>query len=277
MAFAEIKVPPSTPMPNGYKLLKKGYPFMTALCRRKTQAAGQKLYVVQHGSTVIGLRAPKRIVNEAYEEERQTRASRRAAVATRDDAARSTFRAAVDAQFPEMPAEDAEKVVQRALKKRSGRVGRTGTLDLRDKVRLAVAAHVRHIHTDYDALVRGARSRDEARREVYDRVREVLGSWEAKGENRGRTGKRGMAKKIRRNGNGEASENSGARGSRGLESPSRQSTVRTRAMTRRASEGMNTGDGAGDVPRSSLDDPILISSDSEDESMDVLIISSDEE
>ncbi|KAJ4150550.1 hypothetical protein LMH87_011296 [Akanthomyces muscarius] len=167
MAFTEITVSPSAPMPHGYKLLRKGYPFMTALCRRKTLAAGQTLYVVRAGSKTLGLRAPRDIVNEVHSEEHQTRATRRAAVVARDESTRSTFDTALRKQFSEMPTVDREQVLQRALKKRSGRVGRTSKLGIEDKVRLAVAAHVRHMHTDYDRLVRGKTSREDARKAVY--------------------------------------------------------------------------------------------------------------
>ncbi|KAJ6784282.1 hypothetical protein PWT90_10470 [Aphanocladium album] len=254
MAFAEITVPPSAPMPKGYKLLRKGYPFMTALCRRKTLAAGQTLYVVRAGSKTLGVRAPRRIINEVYEEERQTRATRRAAVAARDVSTRNVFEAALRRQFPEMPAADADKVLQRTLRKHSGRVGRTGKLYLDDKVRLAVAAHVRHTHTDYDTLVRGEKSRKEARKAVYNTVREVLAKWEGGSK---------QAEPV-------ATEEASAR-----------QRPRTRAASRAKSghsfASLDDDDEMLEAAASSLEDPILISSDSEDEAMDLLVISSDEE
>ncbi|OAA70630.1 hypothetical protein ISF_02604 [Cordyceps fumosorosea ARSEF 2679] len=173
MAFAEITVSPSTPMPRDYKLLRKGYAFMTALCRRKTMAAGRTLYVVRSGSTTIGLRAPRHIVHETLQEERQTRDARRDAVTARNETTRCAFAAALRRQFPGMPAEDAEKVLQRTLRKRSGRVGRSSKLGIEDKVRLAVVAHVRHAHTEYDGLVGNEQmSRENARKEVYDSVQQ---------------------------------------------------------------------------------------------------------
>ncbi|KAJ3472823.1 hypothetical protein NLG97_g10694 [Lecanicillium saksenae] len=259
MAVAEIIVSPSAPMPKGYKLLRKGYPFMTALCRRKTLAAGRTLYVVRAGSKTLGLRAPRRIVDEVYEEERQTRATRRAAVAARDVSTRGTFAAALRRQFPGMPGEDADKVLRRTLKKRSGRVGRTGKLGVEDKVRLAVAAHARHAHTDYDVLVRGEKSRAEARKAVYGKVREVLAKWE---------------------GGGGEEEEEAAR-----PRPTEEASVRrgpgTRPSSRTASRqsfvSLGDDDETLENAASSLDDPILISSDSEGEEVDMLIISSDEE
>ncbi|KAM3509520.1 hypothetical protein MY11210_006291 [Beauveria gryllotalpidicola] len=253
MAFAEITVSPNAPMPKGYKLLRKGYPFMTALCRRKTLAAGQTLYVVRARSRTQGLRAPRYIIDECYKEEEQTRATRRATVAARDASTRSLFETALRLQFPEMPAVDVEQVLQRTLKKRSGRVGRTSKLGTEDKVRLAVTAHVRHMHTDYDKLVRGETSREEARKLVYGPVRSVLARWE-----------------------GSREKQSATRGE-----DSRRRRPHTRATARIVSEqSLVSLDGEEDVPEtaaSSIDDPILISSDSEDDRVDVLIISSDEE
>lgn len=249
MVFTEAIVTPSTPMPHGYKLLKKGYPFMTALCRRKARAAGCKLYVVQAGNRTIGLRAPKRIINEVRDEEQHTRATRRANVASRDDAARRAFKEAIMEQYPEIPSADAEKVLQQTLRKRSGRVGRTSTLSMEDKVRLAVAAHVRHVHTDYDSMVRSGKKREDARKEIYDEVNGVLQGWKGRvGEGEKEDGDLGRRRATRR-----------------------RPRVTTRAMSRRRPGG--AAEEAVDTAVSSIEDPILISSDEED----VLVISSDED
>jgi hypothetical protein len=45
-------------------------------------------------------------------------------------------------------------------------------------VRLAVAAHVRHTETDYDALLARMVERRNARAKVRDDVAEVLNRWE---------------------------------------------------------------------------------------------------
>ncbi|OAQ99376.1 hypothetical protein LLEC1_04293 [Akanthomyces lecanii] len=274
MAFTEITVSPGAPMPHGYKLLRKGYPFMTALCRRKTLAAGQTLYVVRAGSKTLGLRAPKDIVNEVHSEEHQTRATRRAAVAARDESTRSTFDTALRKRFSEMPAVDREQVLQRALKKRSGRVGRTSKLTMEDKVRLAVAAHVRHMHTDYDRLVRGETSREDARRAVYASVRGVLASWESRADKKEQANEK---KQVTKEGQKAKDENAKKRKTVAREEGPRRPTPNTRA-TRKARLGQLDGNGKVFEPTStSLDDPILISSDSEEDGVDVLVISSDEE
>ncbi len=278
-------------MPHGYKLLRKGYPFMTALCRRKTLAAGQTLYVVRAGSKTLGLRAPRDIVNEVHSEEHQTRATRRAAVVARDESTRSTFDTALRKQFSEMPTVDREQVLQRALKKRSGRVGRTSKLGIEDKVRLAVAAHVRHMHTDYDRLVRGKTSREDARKAVYGAVREVLASWEGGAEKKKQVKEkkkqvREKKKQVKEKKTMEKAEKTEQR--KMVEQTNKKNSVvheedsRTRRSNTRATRQAMLGQLGGDdrtseATSSSLDDPILISSDSEDDGVNVLVISSDEE
>ncbi len=44
---------------------------------------------------------------------------------------------------------------------------------------LATIAHVRHRHTDYDALLAEGYDRDSARHFVVDRINEVLTAWRA--------------------------------------------------------------------------------------------------
>lgn len=166
-----------TPMPDGYGFLRKGNPFMTALCRRKTQASRETLYVVHSQRVPVGLRAPKWILDEVFAEERETRSRRHAAVEKRDDDTEEEFKRAVRRLFPRIPSEEVAKILKRALQKRSGRVGRTGKLDLDDKVRLAVGAHVRHCHTPYDKIINENRDRVESRKAVHEEISRVLQAW----------------------------------------------------------------------------------------------------
>ncbi|MGB2920626.1 MAG: DUF2293 domain-containing protein, partial [Mycobacterium sp.] len=46
-------------------------------------------------------------------------------------------------------------------------------------IRLAVAASVRHVDTDYDDLLMSGLDRDDARHRVRDRVDEILDTWRA--------------------------------------------------------------------------------------------------
>ena len=70
-------------------------------------------------------------------------------------------------------------IARHACLKYSGRVGRSAAAKALDEqaVRLAVAAHLRHAQTGYDALLGAGVDRHEARRRVQDRVDAVLAEW----------------------------------------------------------------------------------------------------
>ncbi|KAL5094797.1 hypothetical protein Trisim1_005529 [Trichoderma cf. simile WF8] len=176
----EETVSPETPMPKGYGFLKKGNTFMTALCRKKTRDADKTLYVVTKRGKQQGLRAPRWILEEVRKEEKKTREKRRGAVQRRDAATEDAFEAATLRLFPNIPKQDLTTILKRTLRKRSGRVGRTGKLDLDKKAYLAVQAHARHCHTDYDKLLaRASQNRDAARRAIRDKVSKLLIEWGA--------------------------------------------------------------------------------------------------
>lgn len=180
MRKSEITVSSSTPMPKGYGFLRKGNPFLTSLCRRTTIASNKTLYVVKDKSRVLGLRAPKHILAKVFAEERQTRSSRQAQVQRKDGTARDNFLKVICLQFPNIPAPEAELVASKATKKRSGRVGRTGTLDMDTKVRLAVAAHIRHCHTGYDKMMERGDDRAASRGKVQQFILDKLSEWRGK-------------------------------------------------------------------------------------------------
>src|SRR2546425_1692883 len=81
--------------------------------------------------------------------------------------------------FPGCPSDRAEGIANHACQKYSGRVGRSAAakrLD-EDAVQLAVAAHVRHAETGYDALLARGIERWEARDHVWQDVDRVLRRW----------------------------------------------------------------------------------------------------
>lgn len=89
------------------------------------------------------------------------------------------FAAAIRAQFRGCPTGRAEAIAQHAAMRGSGRVGRSaaGRALEPDAIRLAVAASVRHIDTDYDELLMSGVGREAARDQVWERVEDVLQSW----------------------------------------------------------------------------------------------------
>jgi hypothetical protein len=93
------------------------------------------------------------------------------------------FAAAIRAQFPGCPASRTEAIARHAATRGSGRIGRSAAgraLDP-DAVRLAVAASIRHVDTDYDERLMSGVDRETARRQVYQRVEQVLSNWHATG------------------------------------------------------------------------------------------------
>lgn len=86
---------------------------------------------------------------------------------------------AIVALFPRCPVDEAAQIARHAAERSSGRVGRSAAgreLDER-ALALAVGAHVRHVHTDYDALLMSGVEREAARERIRDDVARVLASW----------------------------------------------------------------------------------------------------
>ncbi|KAK4448944.1 hypothetical protein QBC34DRAFT_101059 [Podospora aff. communis PSN243] len=174
----EPQVAPFAPMPKGYQFVRKGDVYITRSCRVKTHQAGQTLYVVVNkNKKVTGLRCPKRIYDEVLEESKATAAKRAEAVAKRDNAISDKFEETLLHLFPACPKDKIPQILKHALEKRSGRVGRTSTVELEEKVKLAVRAHIRHCHTPYDALLRSGVGRKKARQQVIQRINEVVMEW----------------------------------------------------------------------------------------------------
>ncbi|MDB6029600.1 MAG: hypothetical protein JWM68_5823 [Verrucomicrobiales bacterium] len=91
------------------------------------------------------------------------------------------FAEAVRRDFPSCPAESAEKIAAHACLKNSGRVGRTAAAKEFEPraVELAVGAHIRHVHTNYDELLMKCGDRALAREAIGGKVHELLARWRA--------------------------------------------------------------------------------------------------
>lgn len=96
-----------------------------------------------------------------------------------DEKFRDEFAGAIRAQFPGCPPDRAAAIAYHAALRGSGRVGRSAAgRELEPSaIRLAVAASVRHIDTEYDDLLMAGVDRDEARRTVFGRVEAILDAW----------------------------------------------------------------------------------------------------
>ncbi|KAL8371187.1 hypothetical protein RB595_001165 [Gaeumannomyces hyphopodioides] len=182
-AGTEPQVSPKSPVPVGYRFVPKGNVYITANCRKKTHAVGATVYLVVDPSVrgranVKGIRVPSDIYDEVVAAEQQTRAKRAAQVRAKDDAGSNAFESEVRRLFPHAPTDSVAAIARHALVKRSRRVGRSTMMDMEHKVRLAVVAHIRHVETDYEALLgKGGMEREDARRQTWQRTNEVADQW----------------------------------------------------------------------------------------------------
>ncbi len=79
----------------------------------------------------------------------------------------ASFAQAVRKDFPGCPQAEADEITLHACRKHSGRVGRSAAAKelSPDAVRLAVTAHIRHVHTKYDEMLTRGTNRRAARRD----------------------------------------------------------------------------------------------------------------
>ncbi len=191
-----------SPMPKGYAFVPKGDVYITSHCRKQTLAAHDTVYtVVNSKNNAIGIRVPMHIYESVQESHEATSDRRAQAVMRKDNKLEAEFRDTTLGQFPEIPPESLSMIVDRATRKGSGRVGRTGKLSIAQKAELAVRAYVRHVHTEYDQLMRGGTSRAKARSETYGKINEVIRAWGGKARHGGKSPKqRGLPPKHARRG-----------------------------------------------------------------------------
>jgi hypothetical protein len=92
---------------------------------------------------------------------------------------RSAFAQHIRELYPRCTEQDAMVIAQHACEKYSGRVGRTADAKRFDPemISLAVRAHIRHVHTQYDRLLDTGWERHEARARVKEDVERVVESW----------------------------------------------------------------------------------------------------
>jgi hypothetical protein len=162
-----------------------------ALTRRSAKHSAKKAVVVEWSrrrkryerrGTLVESRAIELAEAECAADAPE-RAKRRdgAAVAreAEDRAYVAAFAEEIRRLFPSCPPDDEQTIAAHACEKYSGRVGRSaGAKDLdREKVRAAVVAHVRHVHTEYDRLLAANVPRRVARDRIAETVTRVLARW----------------------------------------------------------------------------------------------------
>lgn len=162
-----------------------------ALSRRAKRISGLSAVVVQWSRSRKryerrDILAEAEAINRAEQEclsDAEARARRRERDEVRradeDMGFQAEFAAAIRKLFPRCPPDRADATAGHAAMRGSGRIGRSAAgraLDP-DAVRLAVAASVRHVDTDYDDLLMSGVNRETARRQVCERVEHVLRVW----------------------------------------------------------------------------------------------------
>lgn len=84
--------------------------------------------------------------------------------------------------FPNIPDNDLNQIIKTAFQKGQGKVGTANELSLIRRAQLAVVAHIRHVYTDYDKLLRQTHYRD-ARNLVEKPSLRRLVEWRGDDEN----------------------------------------------------------------------------------------------
>ncbi|MFI8964684.1 DUF2293 domain-containing protein [Streptomyces sp. NPDC053493] len=168
--------------------LRRGH---TALTRRAREGSSLWAVVVRHNRRRTRYERQGLLVEEealaaaeaACLADAEARARRRARDASRrarrDAEITATLEREILRLFPGCPGERAAEIAAHAATKGSGRVGRTAAgraLD-RGAVTAAVRAAVRHVDTDYDALLMAGVPRHQARTTIAPAVEAVLRAW----------------------------------------------------------------------------------------------------
>lgn len=168
-------------LPAGYSFVPKGNVYITGNCRKQAQGAHKTVHIVVNAKqNQIGIAVPNEIHDDVRRMEVETRADRAKNVERKDASIENEFGKVIRQEFPSIPAASLPQVLKTALKKGKGKVGRTSTLDMRQKAHLAIRAHIRHSHTPYDQLMRAQGDplpKHKARVAVQDQVDSIARSW----------------------------------------------------------------------------------------------------
>jgi len=165
----------------------------TALTRRASKLSSKRAIVLKWSrarkryvrqGTLVEAQAIKEAQRQcAADAQERERKNARAAIRREadDQAYKAAFLAELTRLFPGCPPEEARQIAMHACEKSSGRVGRTAAAkQLEAKmIRLAVIAHIRHVHTGYDDFLTAFRMRKrDARAKVQGKIERVLAQWE---------------------------------------------------------------------------------------------------
>ncbi len=175
-------------IPDEFVEIPTGDAFITRKVKELAETAYVRMKKYKRGgfSRAVGVLIPKPVLEAAKRLAGQTEESRlkhRKAATGFRQRKEARFREEVTARmlvlFPKMPPDEARLVAEHAFEVGSGRVGRTTSVDLDVKIKLAVKARIRHQHTDYDELLALGHDREWIRQQVLAEVEAVYREWEA--------------------------------------------------------------------------------------------------
>ena len=163
----------------------------TALTRRSRKYSRLSAVVVRFSRTRgryerQGLLVDSKALEEAEkeclgDEERRLIARKRAALLREqaDERYLAKFAEKILCLYPGCPFDEAQEIATHACLKYSRRVGRSAAAKQlnEEAIDLAVKAHVRHVHTQYDLLLARGFERTDARSAVADRARNLVSRW----------------------------------------------------------------------------------------------------
>jgi hypothetical protein len=173
-------------IPDNFEEVPIGDPYVTRQIKRLAETVYVRMSkrYRKRPSVPVAILAPGAVVQTVRAEAERT-AEARAAKREQGAAARGRKEARnleaalaeLKTMLPGIPAPEAEEVIGRAFEVSSGRVGRSRSIELQEKLELAVRAHIRHRHTKYDHLLAARWEQDEARGAVRDRADAVYDRW----------------------------------------------------------------------------------------------------
>ncbi|KAK9854068.1 protein of unknown function DUF2293 [Penicillium brevicompactum] len=195
--------------PSGYTFIPAGNPQLTTACKEKCRAEGLQIHAVSttpHHKTHnlsqhvhrIGYHFPSTVVASVCSELGLYLTSTgktmplfgmgRTEIRSRAGSEISQIRLNTDARdairdlFPNIPDQDLNQIIKTAFQKGQKKVGTATELPLARRAQLAVVAHVRHVYTDYDRLLKTT-SFHEARTTVEHPTLAKVIEWRGDDEN----------------------------------------------------------------------------------------------
>lgn len=195
--------------PTGYTFIPAGNPQLTTACKERCRKEGLRIHAVSttpHATTHnlslhvhrIGYHFPSTVVAAVCSELNlyltstgkalpvHTLGSLETRPVTDADKSQLTInteaRDAITDLFPNIPLNDLHQIIKTAFQKGQRKVGTASELPLARRAQLAVVAHIRHLYTDYDKLLKSGSFHD-ARSTVEQPTLAKLVAWRGDDEN----------------------------------------------------------------------------------------------